>query len=319
MKILKYGFIFVMLAPLFSGCEKVGEGYISDSIIYYKNPMGANAGDLTASSTPNTLGTSYPCSFTLLTVKDKNGNVTNDLFQTKEVTLWTKPFDMANDTTLEIINSKTMKGQMPIAQINPQSGQIYITPASVVIPDSSVYTMDVQAKNTAGTAIYKDALKVIIRGADYTVNSVIGYTYRVSPYGYSGNLKNPEYTITRTDGPANGPWTISVVCMDKNGSIWNPKKGEIIPRADRQTYEALSRYAKSVYTDTSMVYTVPFFKWPYSGYPDGIFRIKGPYCSVDGNALGELYAHFILSIYYIKPGNYTVRVKLTDVTRTPAP
>lgn len=102
-------------------------------------------------------GSTEPCEFSIDNVRDANGNVSDQFFETFAYRTWQKPYNWETDTTLSLIEAKLGEFQWPALMINPVNGQIqYLETTSNLKDAGDVFHLDVRVKNSWGEKVYKD-------------------------------------------------------------------------------------------------------------------------------------------------------------------
>lgn len=151
---------FLILLVSFSGCYKIPaeKGFLSDDL-YLKGadtilvPIGGKGSTNVAWLD----GSSMPAEFSIVNVRDANGNRSEQFFQTYPYKTWIKPYDNRTDTTLELINAKISEREMPAFDINPVNGMLqFIETTNNLQNAGDVFHVDVKVKNSKGEKIYKD-------------------------------------------------------------------------------------------------------------------------------------------------------------------
>jgi hypothetical protein len=143
-----------------AGCYKVPEekGFLSDDL-YLKGtdtiliPLGGKGSTDIAWMD----GSSEPAEFSIVDVRDANGNHSDQFFQNYSYKTWIKPYNNKTDTTIELINAKLKETEMPAFSINPINGMLqYLETTSNFKNAGDVFHVDVKVKNSKGEKIYKD-------------------------------------------------------------------------------------------------------------------------------------------------------------------
>lgn len=138
-----------MITAFISSCEQPEVGYISDHIHAQQNNQTVPRGVFFVAPTPLTEGTTSPIEWTITSVTDKDGNITNALQEEKEMLTWIKPFDPRTDTTMELALKKLKLTKQPSVILNPESGQFQFTPITKLVVGDD-FDINMKAKNVRG-------------------------------------------------------------------------------------------------------------------------------------------------------------------------
>jgi len=111
--------------------------------------------------------------------------------------------------------------------------------------------------------------------------------------------------------------------VDKNGSPFNPKAGEIIKRGDRPVFENYARFHPIITTDTAMICDFELAPFPLTRYNDGAtdwnhlmyYRIPSQFVKVDNMAANAFSVNPRFAFVVKLEGTYVVEIKFLDAVR----
>jgi hypothetical protein len=255
---------------------KPKEGFLSDNLYYLPNPFVAPKGTVSQSKPLQTDGSTDPISVKLLSIRNKaTGKEATELLKEKEIQVFTGTVEYT-DNSVELLNKKLSKKMVRPLNIAPIGGRIEISQASEYI-DTGTYVIDIEVSNVRGKKILNNIEEIrIVEKKHYDLissaatNSVPGNetVFTNVPGGFP---------VTVTHIP-NGPDKIILKIVDKNGTPFNPKAGQIIPRGDRPQFADLDPYFVEEKTDTALVFQYPAVPFP-------LFTNAGKYGSSYNNYL----------------------------------
>ena len=114
MKKINLIWIALVFIALFAvGCSKIQSGYITDKLVYLRNPQIVSAGVLTTSILPELNGTSQPIHFFIAAAYDSLGIPTDMLTKNVDLVVWNEPYNLTADTSIALVNAKRKTIQMP--------------------------------------------------------------------------------------------------------------------------------------------------------------------------------------------------------------
>ncbi len=325
-------YIIIMSAILclfyYSSCEKVQDGYISDTILYYTNPIIVSSGVTSYSITPNLGGSSYPVKFELLDVKDSLGNSTDELTKLRDLYIWNAPYNSLTDTTLDLILAKREISESDVTmKLIEGSGQFLFTEATSQCKDGT-YSVSMKMSNSAGERIFNDVVKIKLQSIPYkevTLNWNIALADPgfVDPGGPGGWMSQYMPKLEMVNDPE-GPNKIHIQVCDKNGSPFSWKKGEIVPRGDRPRLELATPWSKPEYTDTEAIFEYPFVPFPFGvTTSEGVttdywyYRIVANHCAIDGYVPQKWHNNILFGFFWYQPGEWFVKMTWPMTTRIP--
>lgn len=315
-----------------ASCDKVPNGYISDSIIYTRNPFIVPAGKTTYSEAPNLAGSSFPVQFELLEIRNENGEIDTEFAKLRDLYIWKEPFNPTIHNTIEKVKAiRELVPNQPTVNLLPGSGQLMFTEAtSQVLPGK--YSLSMKMTNSAGTRIFKDVVSVILDNTPYSYENVF---HNIASTG-SGFIEpggvNDGDVLGVTVKPATaevthdpkGPNKMHLVIKDKNGKAWNWKNNEIVKRGDRPCLEYALPWAKGEFGETDLTYEYPFAPFPFGKTvtPDGIqwerrfdYRIMNSYVAIDGLTSGKWNCNLVFYFSFNLEGEWTFEITFPNLTR----
>jgi hypothetical protein len=254
MKIFKISALALTVAVgLYSCVKSVDKGFLSENLIYAPNPFTAVKGRTTTSGPMQVDGSTPPFNVKLLALRSKHNKPMGDLEKEYEIVVF-KGNVTEEDSTIELVNKKIGKAMYKPITINPIGGRIQVTPASNFI-DTGTYVIDVEVSNIAGKKTKLNAAEIKIVPAT-TPYDITNQTATTSPSNSETTTSASGFTvtITRVPTPEN---RIILKYVDKNNVPFNPKEGQLIPRADRPTFAKYDPYFAEVKTDTAIIFEYP--------------------------------------------------------------
>lgn len=321
---------FVALA--LTGCDKIPEGYLSETIVYTRNPFSVPAGKTTYSEAPNLAGSSYPIKFELLEVRNEKGEIDTSLYKLRDLYIWSAPYNSLTDKTIEDVQKKRKKvPNQPTMQLIAGSGQLLFTEAtSSVLPGK--YSLTLKMSNSAGSRILKDIVTINLENVPYLYenqNHNIAATGSgwIEPGGVSaGDVKGLgiKAAIAKVTHNPTGPNKMHLIIRDKNGIPWNWKKGEIVKRGDRPCLEYALPFTQGVFADTELVYDYPFAPFPFgaTATPDGNqwtrrfdYRVLDKYVGIEGLTPGKWHCNLVFYFSFNFTGEWTFELTFPNLTR----
>lgn len=321
--------LIVGLAAVYS-CKKTANGFLSPYIHYEQDPILIPKGRAFLSAGLNGDGTSQPMTAKVIHFYDKaTGKIMDTLFaHTFPVQIWTGLYNSKTDTTLELIEAKLKTMNVQPISVNPASGQILANFGALKLP-AGEYQFDLQITNETGTRVYPKIGDFILKDTTtYDAVPALGTQYdklfQVGNESVSKLAGTPTLTITRV---ADTPNTVTVKFLDKNGTSFDPKKGEVQRRPNTGInpspayLQTLQDYSIAyLATDDAMIFKFPFTPFPLNSLGNGYniyYRIPTQNVHIDGQPDGKwsLNPRFPIRIYV--PGSYLVTMQFPDITRVP--
>lgn len=241
-------------------CNKKDEGFLSDKLFYRANPFTAAKGRVTTSAPLETDGSTQALQVKLLAIRDKTGAIATALTKEYEIPIY-KGEILSTDSTLELLSKKLGIAMYKPFNVNELGGRLEVSPASMHV-DTGTYEFDIEASNIKGTKLLNSIAKVRITPAvpfqlvrQFASTSITGQEITF--------VTQSSFAVTVERIPA-GPNKIIVKFVDKNGVTFNPKTGQVIPRATlagatglRFEYRQFAPYYAEEKTDTALVYQYP--------------------------------------------------------------
>jgi len=323
MKTIKYSLVLIVLVSLiWISCKKIPVGFIGESMYYKDSPFSIEQGNVKqVTSALNLDGSTLPVTVTLLEVRKKGtSQKAEEFYVPHEVYVYNAPINPDIDTTIAMVNAKREKKMIPAFEFLP-SGQFYFNAGTIFLPPRSQYEFDVQVSNESGTKTFKNIGEIHFTDPEMSkIYSIAGNWFSDNSTANGALSSNPEMTITKI---SNQGTNAILKIVDQNGVAFNPKKGEIIKRGDRPTFESYAKFHPVTYTDTSLVCNYEITPFPIkriSGYGDFLiyYRIPSTYATLT-NPPASQPAGTTFSInprfgFQIKQeGTYLVTVKLKGV------
>lgn len=241
-------------------CNKAEEGFLSDKLFYRSNPFNADKGRVVTSAPLETDGSTQSLQVKLLAVRDNTGAVAQAMTKEYEIPVY-KGEIRSTDSTLELLSKKLGTGLYKPFNVNEVGGRLEVTPASMFV-DTGTYDFDIEASNIKGKKVLNSIAKVRIKPA--IPFQLIRQFASTSTTGQEATfVTQANFTVTIERVPA-GPNKIIIKFVDKNGVPFNPKTGEVIPRATlagatglRYEFRQFAPFYAEEKTDTALVYQYP--------------------------------------------------------------
>lgn len=340
-------FLIIVFAGFFSGCTKVGNGFLSPFVEYSVNQFSIIRGRTTSSYSLVTDGSSIPMHVKWTHIYDASGNIVDSLFSKKYlVAVWTAAYNPATDKDYASITAKRSVDSLPPIIVNETNGTIEANSGTLNLP-IGIYTMDLQVTNSAGTQELKKIMQInIVDGKPLETapeqgafsNSLLkaGTAAGAGAAGGSNNgvffngANNPydQFTVTRF---ADTPNIFILKVTDRNGVPFNPKIGELAKRPNSGLnpnppfLQNLQDYAPDTFlaTDTSISLKYPLIPFPIASLGNGFnmyYRIPSQYVHTDStsgwssNTAGNFYkgvldSHY-LGVYTDGRFDYSLRIPM---------
>jgi len=321
---------FIVLLAVIYSCKKTANGFLSPYIHYEQDPIKIPKGRAFLSAGLNGDGTSLPFSAKVVHYYNKaTGAIVDTLFaHTFPVQIWTGLYNPKTDTTLQLIDAKLKTVNIPGIAVNPASGQIVANFGALKLP-AGEYQFDLEITNETGTRLYPKIGDFILQDTTtYDAVPAIGTQYdKLFEVGNESVTKTaglPTLTITRV---ADTPNIVTLKFLDKNGTPFDPKKGEVQRRPGTGVnpnppyLQTLQDYAIAYHvTDQAMIFQFPFTPFPLNSLGNLFniyYRIPTQYVHIDGQPDGKwsLNPRFPIRIYV--PGSYLITMQFPDVTHVP--
>ncbi|AOM78338.1 DUF5007 domain-containing protein [Pedobacter steynii] len=315
--------LIALISVAWFGCKKIPVGFIGESMYYKDSPFKIEQGNIKqVTSSLNLDGSTLPVNVKLLEVRVKGTNQrADDFYKEHEVYVYKQPIDPAVDTTIAMVNAKREKKMLPPFEFLP-SGQFLFNAGTIFLPARAQYEFDIEVSNESGSRVYKNIGEIQLQDAELFRPYAIANSWFSDQTGLSGTVNStPEMIITKV---SNQGTNAIVKIVDKNGVPFNPKKGEIIKRGDRPTFESYAKFNPVVIGDESMTCNYEITPFPMkriSGYGDFLmyYRIPSTYATLDnfpaGQAPGSTFSINPRFGFQIKQeGTYLITIKLNGVT-----
>ncbi len=340
MKNLKYLIsTYLLLAVIFfnAACTKIANGFISPTMQYSNKLFVVPQGQIASSNSLVSDGSTIPLNIQWVHIYDSTGKIVDDIFQkTYPVGVWSSAYNPQTDTTYASIIAKRTTKDLPPIQLNSTSGVLTSNSATLNIPPGN-YTLDVQVTNVAGTQLIKNAITIDIEAVAPLQITEIGSIANgkalagTAPVSYFFNGQNNPFVSVNVVRFADTPNVLILKYVDRNGTPFDPKTGEIIKRPaaglnpNPPYLQNLQDYAPDTYvaTDTAMTIKFPLAPFPIASLGNGFnmyYNIKASAVQIDStsswtsNPNGDFYqgtsdSHY-LGIYTPGEYDYSIRVPL---------
>jgi hypothetical protein len=277
-------FLVIAFAELFSGCTKIGKGFLSPYVQYAVNQFSIIRGRTTSSYSLVTDGSSIPMHVKWTHIYDASGNIVDTLFSKKyPVAIWTAAYNPATDKDYASIMAKRSVDNLPPIIVNETNGTIEANSGTINLP-IGIYTMDLGVSNSAGTQDLKKIMQIVIldgkpletapeQGAFASGRALAG----TAPVRYFYNGQNNPFVSFNITRFADTPNILILKFIDRNGVPFNAKTGEIIKRPNTGLnpnppfLQNLQDYAPDTYvaTDTAISIKYPLAPFPIASLGNG--------------------------------------------------
>lgn len=328
----------MVFMEIFSGCTKIGNGFLSPFVTYAVTDFTVIRGRIGSSYSIITDGSSIPMHIKWTHIYDSTGKIVDDLFSKEyPVQVWTAAYDPTTDVTFAAITAKQKTENLPPLVVNENNGTIEANAGTLNLPLGS-YKMDLQVTNSAGTESLEKIMQIDIvdgpavetspESGDFANGRAKAGTAPVTYFFNGQNNPYTYYTITRF---ADTPNVFIMKFTDRNGVPFNPKTGEIIKRPatglnpNPPFLQNLQDYAPDTYTalDTAMYLKYPLVPFPIVSLGNQFnmyYNIKTSVVQIDStsnwssNAAGIFYqgpsdSHY-LGTYVNGEYDYSIRVPM---------
>jgi hypothetical protein len=235
-------------------CKKQDVGFLSDNLYYLENPFFVAQGVTTVSGSLVADGSSMPMQVTLTGIREKKSGKSADSVFLKPQTMPVFSGNVTyNDSTPEVLRSKLKDSLVAPFSINAVGGRLQFTGTTTVIP-LGLYTMDVDVTNVRGTKTLTEACDITILPPEFFVQASASLSYLVDTITQVRVYAAPVLAATRNES---GPAVITIKWVDENGKVFNPAKGEVLPRPGLASFQNWDPYYDVKLTDTAFVFPYP--------------------------------------------------------------
>jgi hypothetical protein len=253
-----YNYKLLLLAlfalTVHGACKKQASGFLSDNLYYLENPFSVAQGVTTVSASMVADGSTAPMKVTLLDVREKKSGKSADsaFLKPQPMTIFSGNVTY-NDSTPEVLRAKLKDSLVAPFSVNPVGGRLQFTGTSAFIPQGS-YTMDVEVTNVRGTKTLAEVCDINVLPPEFFVQTGAAYGYLNDTITQERTNITPELKATHNK---TGPAVITIKWVDENGKVFNPAKGEVLPRAGLASFQNWDPYYDVQLTDTAMVFPYP--------------------------------------------------------------
>ncbi|MGH2643845.1 MAG: hypothetical protein ACRDE2_07855 [Chitinophagaceae bacterium] len=317
----------VGLLILYSSCQKVPNGFLTNYPYYDQSPMFIGKGYAFTSSPLETIGSTIPMRVKILHVHDlENGALMDSVFFKRyPLTIFTGYYDSKVDTTLAMIDAITKTVDTFPINVNSANGSFQTNFNTYYMPAGS-YTFDLQITNPAGTKVYPKIAEFVLSDTLPYQSTALGAPYDlIMKVGDESVGKFAAVPIVTVNRIADTPNMVILKVMDKNGNPFDPAKGEYLHRPQpgnpSEFRPVLQDYGvANTITDTSINVQYPLVPFPIHTDPGGLgynlyYRLPTQFVHFDEYPDNVWSANIKFNVRFFVPGEYTVNVQLPDVTR----
>lgn len=237
--------------------KKPDEGFLGNKFYYLSNPFIGIKGRVTTSVPIQADGSSNPLNVRLLEVRNRAGQPVDALTKEYEIPIY-KGEVTPVDSTVEMLALKLGTANYKPFNVNSIGGRLELTPATAYV-DTGSYDFDIEVSNIRGAKTIKSVAKVVL-SPSVPSQLVRQFANTSAPNQETVFTTQANFSVTleRKDGPN----VIIIKFADKNGALFNPKTGEVMPRvgttaAPRFVFKQFEPYYAEEKTDTALVYKYP--------------------------------------------------------------
>lgn len=241
---MKKIFGFLIASILVVSCTPPEVGYISDTIHLQSPTIVVPRGVYTLGVLPIVDGSTYPLEWEIASVTDKDGNVTNELQEPRDLLVWKKAFDPNTDTTMELAMQKLELRKVPAILLNENSGQFSFTQTTAKVLGDD-FDVSVMAKNVKGERLVKNYahIKLTPFKPVEIINTMaaelhfknntgvwdVAYAYSLADVNDSKipsilNGTNPYMTIVKVSDEPKLSVKVKQIITDSNNQVLDPAK-----------------------------------------------------------------------------------------------
>ncbi|MHA7941603.1 hypothetical protein ACJOV8_000775 [Formosa sp. 3Alg 14/1] len=264
------------LSFFIAACSEVETGYLSGYIKYENPVLYVQSG--TDMSTGKLLpdGSTKPLTVEMLEIRNKEtGEIAEDLLTERPIVNWLEPYNYETDSTLAQIEEKLVYVDVPAFAFNTVNGEIRWN-ANTQFAEAEQYEFDLKISNVRGSDVYPNIGQVqitpfepvtFVGGTRIQVRSLdpVKTIYNVTEdMELLENGTSEINTVTKISDEASPGVTVILKVIDKNGTPFNPKTGEVLgnwPGFNLPSYEDSS--VGTEFTDEATIFHFPVTPFPY--------------------------------------------------------
>ncbi|MFV0505381.1 MAG: DUF5007 domain-containing protein [Bacteroidales bacterium] len=139
----------ILLFSCLVACQQPEVGYLSKNIHALEDTIFVSRGVFMTSAAPSAESSTYPLTWSITEILDKNGKPTDELSAKHDIQIWTESFNPDTDTTLELAKSKLKMSAEPSIKINSISGELAFTQASKFV-ENEIFMVNANVSNVKG-------------------------------------------------------------------------------------------------------------------------------------------------------------------------
>ncbi|MCK0158379.1 DUF5007 domain-containing protein [Cellulophaga sp. F20128] len=326
----------IVMSIVIWSCSKVEVGYLSDYIKYESPILYVDSGSDFTSVKLLPDGSTKPLTVELLEIRNKEtGTIAEDLLTLRPLVQWTEAYSYETDTTLAQVQAKLKTIDVPAFEFNTINGEIRWNP-NTREAEASEYEFDLKISNVRGEKTYPGIGQVVMQPfvpVTYVTGSRI-QVRRVTPaatlYSYVEDLDalydgtSAINTVTKISNESAPGVTVILKVVDKNGTPFNPKTGEVLPNwpgFNLPFYEETS--VDTELTDEEFIFhfpvtPFPFYSWYNANNPFRYYHIpNGSIGEIDVdeyNPDDEYWLNFRTNLQINGPGTWEIKIMYPNVT-----
>lgn len=244
-------------------CERPEVGYLSDHIFYNTNPFKVQKGVTTFSSPIVANGSTSPLNVELVKVTDADGqDITEQFTEPGSIVTFTGTITY-QDSTLEMLQAKLQDSLVTPFSINEIGGRLQFSAATAYLAAGS-YNIDVFVENSKDSYTIENACEIEL------IEIEDSYAMNYKRVTTSSGLYQTADSYISIDVKYVGGGDSSLCVykfLDKNGTAFNPAKGEISRYATNYPFfDDWNPWYPVILTDTAFVQQMPNYQgleFPY--------------------------------------------------------
>ncbi|WP_369048490.1 hypothetical protein [Tenacibaculum sp. UWU-22] len=240
-------YTLLVLTLFMTACHRPEVGFLGTAFESRVDTIELTRGLFDQGPLPFIDGSTLPLSWEITGATDAEGNLTNDLFEPRDIVLWKEAYNPNTDTTAALVNEKLDRTKKPSIYINKVSGQLIVTQASRTVPQD-VYNLNLKVSNISGERQldhfatlkllpYKpaevrfamiSAIKLIRKnGTEATIKNQVNTNDEeriASVLNEEGTEPDPIFSIKKiSDEPASSV-SVRMILTDTDGNVISPSK-----------------------------------------------------------------------------------------------
>jgi len=332
-RIFKTVFIITTVMCLVWACKKIEVGYLSDHV-KYPPTIYLTKGTYYVSPAITHDGSTLPLKVEMLEIRDKEtGQVATDLITPRPILVWKKVYDYRTDRTEAQVMAKLELKDLPAFELNSVSGQIRFNTNTAFATGES-YEADMRISNVRGSKDYPGIAQIVLNPlipivwTGQTTYSIRDKVNNSVLYSFDENVniqssgKSAVFKVTKISDASAPGITVSFKVVDKNGTPFSPKNGEVLPSYPGSVLPSFGDCSiNTENNDDAIVYhfpvlPFPFYTW-YNNAPLMYYHVVDGFGAIDVkgfNPARSYYARLRTNMKIFEPGTWEIKVTFPYVT-----